>query len=61
MLHLLRDGGGVRISERNRLSSYELVLDVSTVVWCMESLQAVLVIDKAFFLEVQGVQLCSVS
>ena len=39
---LLRDGGGVRISERSRLRSFELEINVATAVWCLEVLQEVL-------------------
>ena len=42
VLNLLRDGGGVRISERNRLRSFEMVLDAPAAVWCLETLQEVL-------------------
>ena len=42
VLHLLRDGGGVCISERTRLRSFELEIDVPAAVWCLEVLQEVL-------------------
>ena len=54
--HLLKDGGGVRICERTRLGSFELQIDVSAAVWCMEILQEILLDDdhKQFFRKYRG-------
>ena len=56
MLNLLRDGGGVRISERNRLRSFEMVLDAPAVVWCLETLHEVLLTadNKSFLRKYRG-------
>ena len=56
VLHLLKDGGGVCISERTRLGSFELQVDVSVAVWCMEILQKILLVDdnKPFFRKYRG-------
>ena len=56
VLHLLKDGGGVHISERTRLGSFELEIDVSAAVWCMEILQEILLVDdnKPFFRKYRG-------
>ena len=44
---LLRDGGGVRISERTRLRSFELELDVAAAVWCLEVMQEILSVEDS--------------
>ena len=44
---LLRDGGGVRISERSRLRSFELEIDVPAAVWCLEILQEALTVEES--------------
>ena len=56
VLHLLRDGGGIRISERTRFRSFDMELDVPAAVWCMETLQEVLHGDfnKGFFRKYRG-------
>ena len=50
VLHLLRDGGGINISERTRFRSFEMELCVTAAVWCLEVMQeVVLVEDKQEF------------
>lgn len=39
VLHLSEDGGHVKFSERTRLASFGLELEVSAAVWCIEILQ----------------------
>ena len=36
VLHLLRDKGGIQTSEQTRLGSFEIEIDVSIAVWCLE-------------------------
>ena len=56
VLHLTKDGGGVRISERSRLRSFEVEIDVCAAVWCLETLQEVVLSDesKSFFRKYRG-------
>ena len=42
VIHLTRDGGGIRISERTRVRSYDLEIDVAAAVWCLETVKEVL-------------------
>ena len=42
VIQLSRDGGGISISERTRVRSFHLEIDVAAAVWCLESLQELL-------------------
>ena len=56
VLQLTKDGGGVSISERSRLRSFQVELDVSAAVWCLEILQEVVLFEecKPFFRKYRG-------
>lgn len=56
VLHLLRDGGGIKISERTRFRSFELELAVPAAVWCLEIMQEVVSVEdsEAFFRKFRG-------
>ena len=56
VLHLLKDSGGVCISERNKVGSFELQIDASAAVWCLEVLQELLLDDdhQQFFRKYRG-------
>ena len=58
VLHLLKDRGGVLVSERSMYRSFEVDLDVSAAVWCLEVLQDVIKSDelKLFFRKHKGSQ-----
>lgn len=42
ILHLFEDGGHVKVSERTRLASFGLELEVVAAVWCLEILQGLI-------------------
>ena len=56
VLHLTVDRGGVRISERSRLRSFEIEFDVGAAMWCLEMLQEVINLEesKSFFRKHRG-------
>ena len=56
VLRLWKGGGGVCISERTRLGSFELQVDVSAAVWCLDILQEILLVEdnKPFFRKYRG-------
>ena len=56
VIHLTKDGGGVRISERSRFRSFVVEIDVCAAVWCLETLQEVALSakSKSFFRKHRG-------
>lgn len=56
VLFLSKDGGSVRISERMRTRSFDLVVDVAAVVWCLETFQEAILANKRekFFKKYRG-------
>ena len=56
VLQLTKDGGGVSISERSRLRSFQVEINVSAAVWCLEILQEVVLLEERqpFFRKYRG-------